>query len=375
MRSRQDGCAYNNPPPAGVTNCLSDAQIVSKINAVIAAQGWTKNNSTQFFLFTPQGVGSCFGANQASGCAYTDYCAYHGYTNGFIYANQPYAAHAGCDTGERPNGDDADPTINVASHEHREAINDFQFNAWYDSAGAEGSDKCAWNFGSPINGPAGARYNQTINGHHYYLQQEWSNDGSQCLLFYSGAPPPPPPPPAGPTISSFNPTSGSVGTLVTVNGSSFTGATSLKFNGTSATVWIVDSNTKIRSLVPGGATTGPISVTKGGQTGTSSTNFTVNGGGGGAISVSGFTPTSGPVGTIVTINGSGFTGATSVKFNGVVCHAVARLVEHAHLRPRAVRRDDGEDLRHEGRPDGHERGQLHGDVSPCCSTRQAASTH
>ena len=86
---------------------------------------------------------------------------------------------AACDAGYYPNGQstEADPTINVVSHEHRESINDPLGNAWYDRRGYEGSDKCAWNFGT-LTGD----YNQTINGHHYALQQEWSNASSGCAL-------------------------------------------------------------------------------------------------------------------------------------------------------------------------------------------------
>ena len=50
-----------------------------------------------------------------------------------IYANQPYAAYStGCTSGERPNNNAADDTINVTSHEHNEAITDPHLNAWWD---------------------------------------------------------------------------------------------------------------------------------------------------------------------------------------------------------------------------------------------------
>jgi len=81
--------------------------------------------------------------------------------------------------------------------------------------------------------------------------------------------------PAAPTVSSFSPASGPVGTSVTVNGTGFTGATSVKFNGKPATWWVRRSSTKIRARAPVGATTGPISVTNGSGTGTSSTSFIV----------------------------------------------------------------------------------------------------
>jgi hypothetical protein len=84
----------------------------------------------------------------------------------------------------------------------------------------------------------------------------------------------PPPPPAAPTISSVSPARGKVGTTVTVNGTSFAGATAVRFNGTSAS-FTVSSSTQIQMTVPGGATTGPISVTTPGGTATSSGSFRV----------------------------------------------------------------------------------------------------
>ena len=80
-----------------------------------------------------------------------------------------------------------------------------------------------------------------------------------------------------PIILSFNPTSGSVGTSVTITGSNFSStATSntVKFNGTTAIV-SSSTGTNITTAVPSGTTTGPITITVGGQTATSASNFTV----------------------------------------------------------------------------------------------------
>ena len=113
-----------------------------------------------------------------------------------------------------------------------------------------------------------------------------------------------------PAITRFTPTSGADGTSVTIDGSGFSNGTSaVTFNGKAAG-YTVTSDTQITTTVPAGATTGPIAVTTSGGTATSSTPFTVD-----AV-VTGFNPTNGPVGAAVTIAGSGFTGATTVTFNG-----------------------------------------------------------
>jgi len=121
-----------------------------------------------------------------------------------------------------------------------------------------------------------------------------------------------------PTITSFTPTCGSVGTSVAITGTNLfnteTSEGTVKFNGTTAAISSGASPTQISAVVPVGATTGKITVTTGVAIGTSAADFTVAAS---CITITSFTPTSGPVGTVVTITGTGFTGATAVSFNNV----------------------------------------------------------
>lgn len=78
-----------------------------------------------------------------------------------------------------------------------------------------------------------------------------------------------------PSVISFNPTSGSVGTPVVITGNTFTGATKVTFGGIKATNFTVDSDSQITATVPTGALTGKISVTTSNGTGTSAATFTV----------------------------------------------------------------------------------------------------
>ncbi len=101
---------------------------------------------------------------------------------------------------------------------------------------------------------------------------------------------------------------------MTITGTGFYGATSVKFGTTSATTFRVTSPTKIVAKTKAHAAgTVKISVKTVGGTGTSVSSFTFVGTG---PIVTGFTPTSGPTagGTTVIISGYNLSGATSVKF-------------------------------------------------------------
>ena len=131
-----------------------------------------------------------------------------------------------------------------------------------------------------------------------------------------------PPPPA---INSFTPTSGPVGTPVDITGANFTGATSVKFNGTADPSFVVNSPTDLTAHVPTGATTGPISVTTPGGTVTSFLSFTVFP----PPTITGFSPGAGHIGQLVTITGSNFAGVTSAKLG--MASAVFTVISSTQL--------------------------------------------
>ncbi|PZR80535.1 MAG: hypothetical protein DLM65_07790 [Candidatus Aeolococcus gillhamiae] len=133
------------------------------------------------------------------------------------------------------------------------------------ASGAASGEQAAW---TALSATGTQTYGATLSG-----SVAWTG---AIATFQAGGSPP-----AAPTISSFSPSSGPVGTQVTINGTNFTGAT-VKFNGTAAVNPTVTA-TQITANVPSGATSGPISVaTSGGSTDTTNctpacnpTSFTV----------------------------------------------------------------------------------------------------
>jgi RHS repeat-associated protein len=118
-----------------------------------------------------------------------------------------------------------------------------------------------------------------------------------------------------PSITSLNPTSGVVGVTVTITGANFgatQGTSSVTFNGTTATptTW---SGTTVTLPVPAGATTGNVIITVGGGA-SNPVGFTVPP----TPNITSLSPSSGRIGTFVTIKGTNFgatQGASTVALN------------------------------------------------------------
>lgn len=77
------------------------------------------------------------------------------------------------------------------------------------------------------------------------------------------------------SITSFAPTSGSLGTWVTINGTGFTGSSTVKFGSVTATSVIYESTTKIYAQMPITGATSTITVTEASCAVTTGTSFTV----------------------------------------------------------------------------------------------------
>jgi hypothetical protein len=118
-----------------------------------------------------------------------------------------------------------------------------------------------------------------------------------------------------PAIKSLSPTSGVIGTSVTISGTSFgatQGASTVAFGSKTATPtsW---SDTQIVAPVPAGTTTGSVVVTAGLPS--NGLTFTVSG----APVINTLEPGEGVIGTVVTLSGANFgatQGASTVTFNG-----------------------------------------------------------
>ena len=160
----------SNPPTSSPTS----TSIVAEAAKMVKARGLTIDPLGLYMVFT-----SNFPTR-------ANYCAWHSAgsykatpttaASWFSVAYMPYlGTMAGCSAGNIPGfttyktSQAVHSVINVTTHELYEAMTDSLINnrsAWYDAAGYENGDKCAWNFGSTING--------------YRVQSEYSNTSHNC---------------------------------------------------------------------------------------------------------------------------------------------------------------------------------------------------
>jgi hypothetical protein len=123
---------------------------------------------------------------------------------------------------------------------------------------------------------------------------------------------------AAPTIASFTPASGPVGTTVTVTGTDFTNASAVTLNGASVTGFTVVDATTLTFVVPAGATSGTIGITTQGGTAVSTGSFTVIAPNP-VPTIASLAPATAIAGSgsfTLTLNGTGFYNGSVVTFNG-----------------------------------------------------------
>lgn len=190
------GFIYNDN--TGYTKCITNAQLLTEAGNFTTAKGLPKNDLAHLYMyFLPKHVETCFtSTNGASGgqCSINingGFCGYHAFGSPPLVADMNFAvvdsplgwtcsSDGGSNTGgnQSPNSNiDADTELSITSHEIIETITDPQGNAWFDSAGFENGDECAYVFGDSTSfiGTGLTKHNQVINGHFYFIQQEPSN--------------------------------------------------------------------------------------------------------------------------------------------------------------------------------------------------------
>ena len=124
---------------------------------------------------------------------------------------------------------------------------------------------------------------------------------------------------AQPLITDFSPTAGTTGDVIMLTGSGFSvnpsGISVHFWNGVSATIKFISSDTLMTVTVPSGASTGPLSIQQGTGNPTYTTgDFLVVGSG---PYISDVSPAYGSVNDLVTISGVHLTNLVAVTFNGI----------------------------------------------------------
>ena len=166
---------------------LADADIKTIVTNYVNAHGGALSNAV-YFVLTSSDV------NETSGFC-TKYCGWHthGTINGvnvkYAFVGNANRCLSGCSAQTvSPNGNaGVDGMISVVGHELVETLSDPDLNAWYDSAGAENADKCAWTFGSAqTQQPNGSYANMTLptagGGSRPYLVQRNLRTNNKCYI-------------------------------------------------------------------------------------------------------------------------------------------------------------------------------------------------
>ena len=139
----------------------------------------------------PNGVYFVFTSKNVSVADFlTQFCAYHSSFVGststikYVFVGDATNALASCapQTLSSPNNNPAaDAMVSVAAHELVEAVSDPLGLSWYDQAGYENADKCAWVFGTATKAENGSFMNMSFGDREYLIQQNVAANTNTCI--------------------------------------------------------------------------------------------------------------------------------------------------------------------------------------------------
>ncbi len=330
-------------PAFGSTNVGPGNEITGEVARAVAANGWSRTADAQFIVLPAPGTS--YAPSFAQGNPNKQhvvqplFCGYHGTDqSGSTYAFVPFEGDGvfanACPSLDTLNNPPSATfaTSFVASHEYAEAATDPQLNAWGSTDGNEIGDECE----SSATNPGGGEY-QLPNGS--VVTSLWDNASAGCVTSdagnYGNFPPN-----VFALTSQFAPGRFAVGgvtgpasggTPVAVMGDNFGSATGVKFGSVPAAFTAVSPNEFV-ATAPAGTAGSLVDIRVTTPYGTTpvvaADQFQYETGSAPAPVVSGVysvrpgdtapsSPAAGPLagGTPVSVYGSGFTGATQVKFN------------------------------------------------------------
>jgi hypothetical protein len=161
---------------------LADADVQTIVKGALSSRSLPIDANGIYFVLTSSDVAETSGFCNL-------YCGWHTHSSiggtdiKYAFVGNSDRCPASCEMQSiSPNRDSgADGMASVMAHEAAETVTNPDLNAWYDSAGNESADKCAWKFG-PVTGVIGeGAYNQTFGTYNWLIQMDWENSrGGGC---------------------------------------------------------------------------------------------------------------------------------------------------------------------------------------------------
>ena len=166
---------------------LTDSGVWAAVSSALSSRALPTASSDLYFVLPSASV-----AYSAGACS--SFCGWHSYAQAGgaaikfgLVLDSSSAACGACRSvatpAQAPNGDVAgDSMASVLAHEMAEALTDPLANGWYDAAGNEVGDLCAWNFVNASTAPGGAISNLQLSTGSYLVQALWKGSSGACAM-------------------------------------------------------------------------------------------------------------------------------------------------------------------------------------------------